>query len=58
MKNGKAKTRRKRIPRYGRTYAESLRIKRILDKLPVVHYHSWKEAFTPEEYKLWRKTGR
>ncbi|MBI2889955.1 MAG: hypothetical protein HYY13_04125 [Nitrospirae bacterium] len=56
MKNGKAK--RRRIPRYGRTYKESLAIKRMLDKLPVVRYRTWKEAFTPEEYKLWRKTAR
>ncbi len=57
MKNGKGKTRRKRIPHYGRTYAESLRIKRMLDKLPVVHYKSEKEAFTPQERALRRKTA-
>lgn len=58
MKNGKAKTRRKRVPPYGKTYKESLAIKKMLDKLPVVRYRTLKEALTPEELKQWRKTAR
>ncbi len=47
-----------KVPNYGRTRAESIAIKKMLDKLPVVRYRTMKEAFTPEEYKLWRKTAR
>ncbi|MBI2061186.1 MAG: hypothetical protein HYT87_15710 [Nitrospirae bacterium] len=57
MKNGRGKKSAK-VPNYGRTRAESIAIKKMLDKLPVVRYRTLKEALTPEELKQWRKTAR
>ncbi|MBI2060975.1 MAG: hypothetical protein HYT87_14500 [Nitrospirae bacterium] len=57
MKNGRGRKSVK-VPNYGRTFKESLAIKKMLDKLPEIHYRTWKEAFTPEEWAMLRKTRR